>query len=223
MLREATGVAWRVWPAAEPIAPGAVHEAGSYLFELCGSTEAPAADLLIDDVALEALQSPTPDAARWRWSPGFHAGTVEAELRVPGVPAKRFEIVTDPDRRKLTRDDFDGMVREILSDTFALFSLRGFRNAVAHGTGTRPPPIARLEFLRSRIDELEPITAGIVRNPRRRLAAEEAVLPYHRASRATGPEREQAVGMAADTLGPLAGAKTTLAKAVLAGALRFFA
>jgi hypothetical protein len=104
------------------------------------------------------------------------------------VPVKRFEIVTDPDRRKLTRDDFDAMVREILSDTFALFSLSGFRKAVARGTGTRPPPIARLEFLRSRIDELEPIIAGIVRNPRRRLASEEAVLPYHRASRATGPE-----------------------------------
>jgi Domain of unknown function (DUF2357)/PD-(D/E)XK nuclease superfamily len=188
MLSDATGAAWRVWPAAEPIAPGAVHEAGSYLFELRGSTEAPYADLLIDDAALEALRSPAPDAARWRWSPGFHAGTVEAELRVPGVPVKRFEIVTDPDRRKLTRDDFDAMVREILSDTFALFSLSGFRKAVARGTGTRPPPIARLEFLRSRIDELEPIIAGIVRNPRRRLASEEAVLPYHRASRATGPE-----------------------------------
>jgi len=189
MLSDATGAAWRVWPAAEPIAPGAVHEAGSYLFELRGSTEAPYADLLIDDVALEALRSPAAtDAARWRWSPGFHAGTVEAELRVPGVPVKRFEILTDPDRRKLTRDDFGTMVREILSDTFALFSLSGFRKAVARGTGTRPPPIARLEFLRSRIDELEPIIAGIVRNPRRRLAAEEAVLPYHRASRATGPE-----------------------------------
>ena len=80
------------------------------------------------------------------------------------------------------------MVREILNDTFALFSLSGFRKAVARGTGSRPPAIARLEFLRSRVDELEAAVAAITRNPRRMLAADEAVLPYHRASRATGPE-----------------------------------
>ena len=126
--------------------------------------------------------------ARWRWSPGFHAGTIEAELRVPGQTLRRFEIVTDPDRRKLTREDFDTMVREILDDTFALFSLSSFRKGIARGNGGRPPAIARLEFLRSRIDELEAVVAAIVRNPRRMLAAEDRVLPYHRASRATGPE-----------------------------------
>lgn len=188
MLNEATGAAWRVWPDPEVITPGTVQETGRYLFELRDSPEAPSADLLIDDVKLEALRAPTPDAARWRWSPGFHAGTVEAELRMAGMPARRFEIVTDADQRKLTRDDFDSMVREILGDTFALFALSGFRKGVARGSGTRPPGIARLEFLRARIDELEAVVAGIARNPRRRLTAEDTALPYHRASRATGPE-----------------------------------
>lgn len=188
MLNEATGAAWRVWPEPEVIAPGTVQETGRYLFELRGSPEAPGADLLIDDVKLEALRAPAPDAARWRWSPGFHAGTVEAELRMAAMPARRFEIVTDADQRKLTRDDFDSMVREILGDTFALFSLSGFRKGIARESGTRPPAIARLEFLRTRIDELEAIVAGIARNPRRRLTAEDTALPYHRASRATGLE-----------------------------------
>ncbi|WP_174449726.1 hypothetical protein [Azospirillum baldaniorum] len=58
--------------------------------------------LLIDEVALEALRSPTPGSARWRWSPGFHAGVVDAELRLPNQAPRRFDIVTDPDRRKLT-------------------------------------------------------------------------------------------------------------------------
>ena len=134
------------------------------------------------------MRAPAPHSARWRWSPGFHAGTVEAELRIPGHAPRRFEVITDPDRRKLTRDDFDAMVREILDDTFALFSLSSFRKAVGRGNGTRPPAIARLEFLRSRIDELETVVAAIVRNPRRMLVAAEAIVPYHRANRATGPE-----------------------------------
>lgn len=184
-----TGKAWQVWPDAEPAAPGMVQEAGSYLFELSGdAAEAGAADLLIDDQPLEALRASTAAAARWRWQPGFHAGTVQAELRLPNSNPRRFEIVTDPDLRKLTRDDFDAMVREILDDTFALFSLSSFRKSIARGAGVKPPAIARLEFLRSRIDELEAVVAAIVRNPRRMLAAEETVLPWHRATRATGPE-----------------------------------
>jgi len=185
---DASGPSWRVWPDPEPTAPGAVQETGSYLFELHDAPEAAAADLLIDDHPLEALRSRTPDTARWRWSPGFHAGTVEAELRLSGSTPRRFEIVTDPDLRKLTRDDFDAMVREILEDTFALFSLSSFHSSIARGSGTRPPALARLQFLRSRIDELQKVVSGIVRNPRRMLTAQETALPYHRATRATGPE-----------------------------------
>jgi hypothetical protein len=185
---EETGAAWRVWPDAEPIAPASVQENRNYLFELHDSTNAAHADLLIDDIPLEALRARVPDSARWRWSPGFHAGLVEVELRLPGHAPCRFEVITDPDRRKLTRDDFDEMVREILEDTFALFSLSSFRRAVSRGSGGRPPAIARLEFLRSRIEKLETIVAAIARNPRRMLAAEEIVVPYHRANRATGIE-----------------------------------
>lgn len=188
MRNEKSGAAWRVWPDPEPVAPGTVQETGAYLFELTGGPEATAADLLIDDQPLEALRPREPGTALWLWSPGFHAGTIEAELRLPGQAPRHFEVVTDPDRRKLTRDDFDTMVREILDDTFALFSLSSFRKAVARGSGNRPPAIARLEFLRSRIDELEDIITAIVRSPRRVLTSDESVLPYHRASCATGPE-----------------------------------
>jgi hypothetical protein len=184
---ESTGAAWRVWPEPEAAVPGAIHETGSYLFELQDSPDAVAAELLIDDRPLEALRA-TAGKARWRWSPGFHAGTADAELRLPGSNPRCFEVVTDPDIRKLTRDDFDGMVREILEDTFALFSLSSFRRSIARGSGKKPPAIARLEFLRSRVDELERVVASIVRKPRHMLTAEETALPYHRAARATGPE-----------------------------------
>jgi hypothetical protein len=189
MVDEATGRAWRVWPDPEPIVAGTIQENRPYLFELCGNAGAAQADLLIDDTPLEALRTAATDRARWRWSPGFHAGTVEAEIRLPGSAAQKFEIVTDPDRRKLTREDFDAMVREVLEDTFALFSISGFRKSIARGTGgERPPPVARLEFLRSRVDALEAAVGLIARSPRRRIAAEDVALPYHRAFRATGPE-----------------------------------
>lgn len=185
---EASRNAWRVWPDPENVPAGRIQETGSYLFELHDAADGADTTLLIDDTELEGLRPTGGAVARWRWAPGFHAGTVEAELRLPGRPAHRFEVITDPDRRKLTRDDFDAMVREILDDTFALFSLSSFRKGIARGTGTRPPPLARLEFLRSRIVELEETVKAIARAPRRTLAAEDTELPYHRAVRATGPE-----------------------------------
>jgi hypothetical protein len=185
---ELTGDTCRIWPDPEPVPQGMIQETGSYVFELRDAPDASAADLLIGDRPLEALRAPRLDMARWRWSPDFHAGTTEVELRLPGCNPRRFEVETDPDLRKLTREDFDAMVREILEDTFALFSLSSFRRGIARDSGTRPPAIARLEFLRSRVDELEKVVSSIVRNPRRLLTPRERLLPYHRATRATGPE-----------------------------------
>ncbi len=185
---EETSEAWRVWPEAEEIPSGKIHENGRYVFELDGEAAAAEADLLIDDVPLEALRTSSAMTARWRWAPGFHAGTTDAELRLPDRRPRRFEVVTDPDLRKLTRDDFDCMVRELLEDSFALFSISGFRKSVARGTGSRPPAIARLEFIRSRIAELETVVDLIVRKPRRLLKSEEVAVPYYRARRTNGPE-----------------------------------
>jgi hypothetical protein len=172
----------------EVVPAGAIREGASYLFELRDSEDALSADLLIDDVPVEALRSRQPRVARWRWAPGFHAGVVEAVLRVPGVGMRRFEITTDPDLRKLTRNDFDEMVREVLEDTFALFSLSAFRKGIARQPGNQPPPLARLEFLRSRAEEITATVAAIARSPRHFLRAEEVTVPSHRAQRATGPE-----------------------------------
>lgn len=185
---ESGGPAWQVWPSQDVIPAGVIREASSYLFELRDSDEALAADLLIDDIPLEALRSRQPGIALWRWTPGFHAGAVEATLKLPGTGIRRFDITTDPDLRKLTRDDFDAMVREVLEDTFALFSLSAFRKGIARQSGNKPPPLARLEFLRSRAEEIADTIARINRSPRHFLQAEQVTLPAHRALRATGPE-----------------------------------
>jgi hypothetical protein len=185
---EKNGPFWQVWPEYEPIPQGVIREARSYFFELRDSHNASDADLLIDDIPAEALRTRQTDVARWRWVPGFHAGIVEVVLKIPASAPRRFEIVTDPDLRKLTRDDFDTMVRELLEDTFALFSLSAFRKGIARQPGNRPPALARLEFLRSRSEEIVDAVAAIARSPRHFLRAEEVTVPTHRATRATGPE-----------------------------------
>ena len=146
------------------------------------------ADLFIDGQPVEALRTKDPAIARWRWLPGFHSGIVDAELRLSGKSPCRFPVTTDPDIKKLTRDDYDLMVREILNDTFALFSLTAFRKGIAREQCNEPPPIARLEFLRSRLDEIEKVVRRIFRNPKRSLQGIDRVIPYHQAHRATSPE-----------------------------------
>lgn len=185
---EGSGQSWQVWPAQDSIPPGCIREASSYFFELRDSDQALEADLLIDDTPAEALRSRRFDTARWRWTPGFHAGSVQIVLKLPGSGTHRFEITTDPDTRKLTRDDFDTMVREILEDTFALFTLSAFRKGVARQSGSRPPPLARLEFLQSRAEAIINAVTEIGRFPRNFLQSESITLPFHRANRLTGPE-----------------------------------
>ncbi|MDF3982895.1 DUF2357 domain-containing protein [Luteibacter sp. PPL554] len=186
--REQGGPLWQVWPSPDAIPAGWLRESSSYFFELRDVDDALGSDLLIDDEPVEALRSRQPRIARWRWTPGFHAGTVDVKLVIPGGGTHRFEITTDPDLRKLTRDDFDVMVREILEDTFALFSLSAFRRGIARQSGSRPPPLARLEFLRSRVEQIDEAISAINRSPRHILRAEQAILPAHRALRATGAD-----------------------------------
>ncbi|MBA2920637.1 DUF2357 domain-containing protein [Sphingomonas sp. MAH-20] len=181
------GPGWRVWPDAQPIPPGAIAEANDYFFELSGAEGAPDADLFIDDLALEALRTRNASSARWRWSPGFHAGTAECRLRLAGR-SHTFDVILDPAERKLTRDAFDTMVREILEDSFALFSLSSFHKGLSRGNGHKPPPLARLQFLRSRIGEIARTVEAIAASPRKLLRGEDVALPFHRAAGATGAE-----------------------------------
>lgn len=182
------GPRWRVWPLQEDIPPGVISEAKSFFFDLHDSDDAIFADLLIDGVSIEALRTRSASHARWRWAPGFHAGLVEAMLKSPSIGCQRFEITTDPDLRKLTRSDFDTMVKEVLEDTFALFSLSAFRKGIGRQQGGRLPPLARLEFLRSRAAEILRVISDIERKPRRFLRARRVRLPHHRARTATGEE-----------------------------------
>lgn len=179
---------YSVWPNKDPIPPGIISECGTYYFELRDVEEPLHAELLIDDLEQEALRSKEPYTAKWKWSPGFHAGVVEASIKLSSNRVINFSFITDPDIRKLTRRDYDNMVSEILEDTFALFSLSSFRNSVGKGSGSKPPPIARLEFIRSRISKLVKTVKAINNKPQRRLSQSINSTPYYKAKNVTGVE-----------------------------------
>ena len=177
-----------VWPAATALPEGTLQETRQYILELRQIVDPDQIDLHIDDRPVEALRSPNPSTARWRWSPGFYAGEVQVRLTGPGGADLRFNWGVDPDLRKLTRQDFDTMVREILEDTVTLFSLSPARFGVGRGAGKVVPPIARLEYLRSRITEIEAVVRQINSAPVRVLGGTEKWLPYSRVRTVTGEE-----------------------------------
>jgi hypothetical protein len=168
----------KVWPPAEPLPPHFVQEEQNYTIELRNAaTSSETAELFIDDHQLEPLRS-RHGVARWRWNPGFNAGRVEFSLMLgKGLATTEFELVTDPLRAKLTRTQFDLMVGEILEDSLTLFSLSAFRVGVAAGTGAVVPPLARLEYIRSRISQLEQAIGQIAARPVRTLAGHEGLRP----------------------------------------------
>lgn len=180
-------IAYRVWPSPEPVPEGAIQEARDHVLELRGAEGGDRAEFAVEGVTLQALRSRSPDSARWVWSPGFNVGVAEAELRIRGRTVT-VELVTDAAAGKASREAFDGMVGDILSDTLALLSAGGHRAGLAKGLGSRPPPLARLEYLRSRAERIAATVRFIDASPRRTLVAETEALPYWRAKAATGTE-----------------------------------
>ncbi len=176
-----------VWPGKCICEPGTIEETKTYLFELRNPPDSLKAHLFIDDQRLKRDILDTPLRIQWEWNIEFHAGEIEILLQL-GNKAIRRTLVTDPDRRKLTRDQFDTMVRQILNDTFALLSLSSYKFRVARGNAVEFPPIARLEFLRSQIDELETVLRAIDKNPVRILRSTMDTLPFHKVRQLTSPE-----------------------------------
>jgi hypothetical protein len=178
-----------VWPDAESPPDEAIAEGGDYVFELCGIDDPFQVSLTVYREEVEPLR-PADDlsAARWAWSTGFHAGMVDIDIGLENGETVSTQLVTSPDLRKITRDRFNRMIRDILQDTFALFRLSGFKAGIARGQGTTAPPISRLEFLRSRMEDLEEAVRQIARKPVQVLQGEQRSVPSHRASSVTGAE-----------------------------------
>jgi hypothetical protein len=94
------------------------------------------------------------------------------------------------------------MVRDILQDTQALFGFSGFKMGISKGVGRINPPIARLEFLKSRIESLEKIIREINSRPINVLASRESVVSLHKTTRITSREYHRSIQNGAATQPP---------------------
>jgi predicted component of viral defense system (DUF524 family) len=178
-----------VWPGECICVPGAIEENRTYIFELRNPPDPLKAHLFIDDQRLKRDIVDTPIRVQWEWKVEFHAGEVEIliQLTSPGSAIRRI-LITDPDRRKLTREQFDIMVHQILSDTFALLSFSSYKFRVSSGNTSQFPAIARLEFLRSQFEKLETVIRAIDKSPVRVLHSTMDAVPLHKAREITPPE-----------------------------------
>ena len=176
-----------IWPRGE-VPEGTIQENKDFFIDLTDVDCPDDAELSIDDEILQPLRNPGPRWARWKWNPGFNAGEFEATIRLRGRPYIKTSLTADPDLAKLTRTQFDTMVREIAEDTLALVALSPGRYGFARGSGGIQPPIARLEFIRSRIEAIERTVLKIAGNPIRWLSAEELRVPVRSARGTTAGE-----------------------------------
>jgi hypothetical protein len=165
-----------IWPTSNALAPGFIQETREYVLELRDAEDPDSWELLLNDVPLSPLRSQGNRIARWVWKTEFYAGGMDFELRTHGRLAARGELVIDPATLKLTRSDFASMVSELLENTLALFSLSGARTGVSAARGRPTLPVARLEFLRARIDDLESVLQAIAIRPSRNLSRSSRLL-----------------------------------------------
>ena len=175
----------------EAIPEGWIVENGEYLFELENTDEYQTIQLEVDDTSLEALRSPREGVARWRWPVGFFAGSVAIAI-LEKHQKRVFELVVDPAKHKLTRDHFDLMIGQILEDTFQLFSLSSYKTGIGMGDGTHLPPLARIEFLSSRIEELSVCIQKIIDNPVKHLHDHPQKRPLSRSRNITATQLARA-------------------------------
>jgi len=186
--REPQGDWWYIWPDTCDIPQGVIEENEEYEFELVDVESPDETTLYIDGTRLEALRSPDDKTARWAWSPGYYSGLVRIDIGFKTGKHARAEIEIDPRVAKLTRGRYNQMVEDILEDTTVLFSIGPYRTGIGQGPHHELPPIARLEYLHSRLNRIVEIVREIDENPVRILKTREQVVSHHEARKVTGKE-----------------------------------
>jgi predicted component of viral defense system (DUF524 family) len=173
---------FEIWPNAERFPDFFVQETKTYYLDLQNTDFVESAELFADYIGLEALKPPNRTTARWKWEPGFYAGKIDFQLHLQQRRKFHFEVVLNPALHKLTKSDFDSMILQILEDSLALFNLSNAKINIERGFSREIPPIARLEFLRTKISQIEIVVKKIIDGPQKILRNENALVPYYKAS-----------------------------------------
>lgn len=150
-------------------------EMRSYRF-ICS---AEGASFLIDDERLLPAVG-----GEWKWTPGFYAGSVTAELRDPADRViERFVLDVSPDPTKLGRDVFERMVQELLSELPELLLGEEPATTLVGELGVSESPLLALARLRAYVPQFLAAIKPIQRRPRRTLRVTRTSAALHQVRR----------------------------------------
>lgn len=124
----------------------------------------------------------------------YYAGELRLTVHRRGRLITYADLIVDPNKAKLTRDQYASMLRDIATDTLALYRLSQTKvPARTHRTATRLN-IATLELIRLHFERLEACIQRIARRPVRRIVRENRSVPVLKVRRVDARAIEKAAG-----------------------------
>ena len=149
------------------------------LFATDEKVEMAGCHLFLGDVDMGAGQYEHAGQLAWTWDVTDYAGEVTLAVERCGLTAPLIEpreIMVDPNRNKLTRDQFAAMVNDINAQAAIAYSLSPATQRVALGQRHQALSLAQLEYMRQKMLPLRRAIEAIAGRPRRVLVYEDQVL-----------------------------------------------
>lgn len=154
-----------------------------YWWCLSGHVGSPfSVDIEINGVKLE--RNALSETEIWfSWPIGFTAGSVSMSLSL-GRTSIDIEIIVDPSKYKMVRNDFRLMLRDIFADTKSLAALSGFTQGLSRGEESLP--IAKIEFVLATVPRLQRLIQELQNQHRKQLRRSTQIVPLSQARGITG-------------------------------------
>lgn len=186
LIKAETGRHYRLLPEPAPDLPDdLIAEDRTYGLRLVGfSPEDNLAGcrLLLGDVNQGAGRYERTNELSWRWDVRDYVGEVTVGLeRADGKSIWAVqEIVVDPHRHKLTREQFAAMIADINTEATIAYSLSPATQRIELGQHRQCLGLAQMEYIRQQIEPLRRAVEAIARRPRRILKHEDACVELSR-------------------------------------------
>lgn len=176
-----TGLGYQLHPNPQ-LPDGWLTAEGAYVVRLTGFTSADnlaGCHLLLGDVDQGAGRYERTDTLSWHWEAPDYVGQVTVGLERPdgGSFWPTSEVIVDPHRHKLTRDQFATMIEDINAEALLAYSLSPATRQVVLSQQQQHLELAQLEYLRRQIPALCRAVEMIARSPRRILFRESLSVP----------------------------------------------
>jgi hypothetical protein len=154
------------------------RELGSYIFV----APLDGVELYIDEAPAEAVQ--VDGQSGWRWTPGFYAGVVIAELLShSGQRLAEYRLDVAPEGSKLGEGVFHTLLEELRAfDPALLFGTEAAQASIGV-SGEVTSPLLAYARLRRHSDALQAALRAVMVRPLTRLQRERVLVPAHRVRR----------------------------------------